>query len=260
MPGHVAIIMDGNGRWAKQQFRPRVWGHHRGVERVREVIEAASALGIEALTLFAFSEENWSRPADEVGTIMSLLNTYLRKEMDALHRKNVCLRVIGDLSRIPAPTRVMIEQALELMSANTGLKLTIALSYGAKTEITNACKVIAKKVQSGELDIEAIDHDIFAEHLHTHGLPALDLLIRTSGEQRVSNFLLWQLAYAELYFTPVYWPDFTRAHLEEAIRDYQNRQRRFGKVADDVEPSRLRAGGSSSSMAFHGSKCLSSES
>lgn len=259
MPEHVAIIMDGNGRWAKQQFRPRVWGHHRGVERVREIIEAAPELGIKALTLFAFSEENWSRPEDEVGTIMGLLNSYLRKEMDALHRKNVRLRAIGDLSRIPGPTRVMVEQALTLMQNNTGLQLTIALSYGAKTELTNACKAIAAKVQNGELNIDAIDNDLFASHLSTAGLPELDLLIRTSGELRVSNFLLWQLAYAELYFTPVYWPDFGRSQLEDAVRDFQNRQRRFGKVPDEVE-ARMRVNGAAPAFSSEVSKCLSSES
>lgn len=232
-PRHVAIIMDGNGRWARRQMRPRVWGHHRGVERAREVIEAASEQGIEALTLFAFSEENWSRPVEEVGTIMGLLNTYIKRELDHLDRNDVRLRIIGNLKNVPQVTKDLLEQATQRLESNKGLKLTIALSYGARSEIVDACKEIAYKVLQGSLAPESIDHSVFESSLSTYGLPDVDLLIRTSGEYRVSNFLLWQIAYTELYFSDVYWPDFTKDHFIAALSDFSKRQRRFGGIVED---------------------------
>ena len=235
IPKHVAIIMDGNGRWARERRRPRVFGHRRGADRVREVVEAAGKLGVNTLTLFAFSDENWSRPETEVGAIMRLLNIYLAKEEDSLDRNNVRLETIGDISRLPRSNQELLKRVCERLSHNTGLRLTLALSYGGRSEITEACKSIAEKVAEGVISAGEIDVDLISEHMQTYRFPELDLLIRTSGECRVSNFLLWQLAYTELYFTETYWPDFSEKDFFDAIRTYQARDRRFGKVKVDNE-------------------------
>jgi len=230
LPKHVAIIMDGNGRWASRKGKPRVFGHKQGVESVRSVVTTAGNLGIKVLTLFAFSEENWGRPNGEVNFIMNLLNTYIKKERKSLNEKNVVFRTIGNLSKLPDSTRALIEETKEMLSKNTGMILNIALSYGGRQEITNACKSIANAVKAGELDVEDIRPELFEKFLDTSDLPAPDLLIRSSGEQRISNFLLWQLAYTELYFTDVLWPDFDGAEFENALEAYSGRDRRFGLV------------------------------
>ena len=230
LPAHVAIIMDGNGRWAKRQLMPRILGHRKGAERVREVVNAAGELGVSALTLFAFSEENWTRPAEEVDGLMQLLEAYLEREVQKLHEKNVQLRCIGDRAKLPLRSQAMIHQGEALMRDNTGLKLTIALSYGGRSEIVSACRKLAAQVAAGQIDPSDIDQDMFAANLHTSDLPDPDLLIRTSGELRISNFLLWQMAYTEMFFTPVLWPDFTRQNFVEALRSFQCRTRRFGGV------------------------------
>jgi len=233
MPVHVAIIMDGNGRWALRQYRPRVFGHRRGYVRVREAVEAACELEIEAMTLFAFSEENWSRPKAEVNTIMGLLSAYLAKETATLKEKNIRLRAIGDLGRLPSKCQELLANAIEVTSDNTGLNLTLALSYGARSEMAGAARRLAERVKAGTLDVKDISQETFESELETRELPPVDLLIRTSGELRISNFLLWQIAYAELFFSPVFWPEFTRAHLLEAIVAFQQRQRRFGRVMEE---------------------------
>ncbi|MEZ4742428.1 MAG: isoprenyl transferase [Bdellovibrionota bacterium] len=234
MPKHVAIIMDGNGRWAQEHARPRVWGHKKGVESVRAVVETAGQLELSALTLFAFSEENWGRPSYEVEAIIKLLDTYVVKERDALHRNNVVFRTIGDLSRLPKSTRRRIEETKDYLKGNTGLVLNVAISYGGRSEIADACRQIASKVQEGSLTLEKIDQNLVDSFMYTKGLPDIDLVIRTSGELRVSNFLLWQIAYAELYFSQIYWPDFRQLQFIEAIRDFLGRKRRFGLLEDKV--------------------------
>jgi undecaprenyl diphosphate synthase len=228
LPAHVAIIMDGNGRWATARGLPRVLGHKRGVETLRRILEASRTLGIRHMTLYAFSAENWKRPFPEISELMDLLRFYLTREIGQLHRKGTCLRVIGDRALLAPDIREKIAEAEALTQHNDRLYLTIALSYGARQEILQAARAIAERVESGELKAEAIDEALFASHLYTNALPDPDLLIRTGGEQRLSNFLLWQSAYAELYFTPVLWPDFTPEHLEEAIDTYSNRERRYG--------------------------------
>ena len=228
MPRHVAMIMDGNGRWAKLKGRPRVFGHRYGAERVREIVEQAGQWGISVLTLYAFSDENWGRPIDEVGVIMHLIEHYLRKERQELNRQNVRFRVIGDSSRFSPALRKLIDETREMLADNTGLILNVALSYGGRAEITRATKSIAEKVARGEILADDISQKIIAEHLDTAGLPDPDLVIRTSGESRISNFLLWQAAYAEFYFTPVLWPDFSRHEFAKALEDFYSRERRFG--------------------------------
>lgn len=235
LPNHVAIIMDGNGRWAKQRGRPRVYGHRRGVESVRTIVSTADKLGIKVLSLFAFSEENWGRPPHEVLAIMTLINTYLIRYRDELHRNNVQLRTMGRLDRLPAKTLRMVRESEAMMAGNSGLVLNIALSYGGRTELVEACRSIARRVEAGELLPQDISAEMMAEGLATRDLPDPDLLIRTSGEQRISNFMLWQVAYAELYFTPVHWPEFTAEHFMHALADYQTRQRRFGLVAEPAQ-------------------------
>jgi undecaprenyl diphosphate synthase len=222
------MIMDGNGRWAKQKGRPRVFGHRYGAERVREIVEQAGQWGISVLTLYAFSDENWGRPIDEVGVIMNLIEHYLRKERDELHRQNVRFRVIGDFSRFSPALRKLIEETREFLADNTGLILNVALSYGGRAEITRATQAVAEKVARGEISPSDISQKMIAEHLDTAGLSDPDLVIRTSGESRISNFLLWQAAYAEFYFTPVLWPDFSRQEFAAALGDYYSRERRFG--------------------------------
>lgn len=232
IPHHVAIIMDGNGRWAQGQGKPRVFGHKKGVESVRCVVETAGKLGVKILTLYAFSEENWGRPKPEISTLMSLLNTYVVKEREKLHEANVKFRVMGNLSKLPEKTRKLVAETEQRLSQNTGLTLNIALSYGARQEITVACQELARKTQNGELDFQEITPDLISKHLWTKDLGDPDLFIRTSGEQRVSNFLLWQIAYTELWFSSVFWPEFREPHFFEAIRGFQSRQRRFGLTSE----------------------------
>ncbi|MFP4468257.1 MAG: isoprenyl transferase [Bacteroidales bacterium] len=238
LPCHVAIIMDGNGRWAQQQGKERIFGHESGVESVRDTVRAAAEIGIPYLTLFAFSTENWCRPQKEVDTLLGLLTHAIENETLELHKNNVRLQAIGDIDSLPASCRKTLREAIELTSGNTGLTLNIALSYSARWEITNAAKKIARKVAKKSIDPEDIDQELVEQAMETSHLPDPDLLIRTSGELRISNFLLWQLAYTELHFTPVLWPDFRKKHFYQAIIDYQRRERRFGKVechADDVK-------------------------
>jgi undecaprenyl diphosphate synthase len=227
-PVHVAIIMDGNGRWAKARGLPRIAGHKRGAEAVRRSVNGAAELGIEYLTLYGFSSENWKRPAAEVDDLMGLLRLYLVNEIAELDRNGVRVRVIGQLSRLSPDIVNLIEEAQQRTAANRRLNLTVALSYGGRAEIAGAARLIAEQAKAGRLDPAAVDEDQFAQHLLTKGIPDPDLLIRTSGEKRISNFLLWQCAYAELVFLDRLWPDFTREDLEFAIREYHGRDRRYG--------------------------------
>ena len=228
LPRHIAIIMDGNGRWAKARGLPRIAGHRRGADAVRRTLEAAGDLGVPYLTLFGFSSENWKRPHDEVDDLMGLLRHYLRGEIAELHRNGVRLRVIGDRGRLSADIVALIENAEALTRHNQSINLTVALSYGGRAEIVAAARAVAAKAAAGRLAPEAIDEALIAAHLFTADLPDPDLLIRTSGEQRISNFLLWQCAYAELVFTKTLWPDFGRAELEQAITEFSGRERRYG--------------------------------
>ncbi len=228
LPRHVAIIMDGNGRWAKQRMQPRALGHRAGVEAMRGIIRESSDLGIEALSFYAFSTENWSRPADEVGALMGLLMEFFGKEIDELHREGVRIRILGDVQGMPEPQRGALIAAMERTRENAGLKLNIAINYGARAEILRAAKALAEQAASGALKPEDIDDARFSGELYTAGLPEVDLLIRTSGEQRLSNFLLYQCAYAELVFVDMLWPDFQVPAYHEALRAFGRRQRRFG--------------------------------
>ncbi|HYL34077.1 MAG TPA: isoprenyl transferase [Stellaceae bacterium] len=227
-PTHVAIIMDGNGRWAKSRGLPRIAGHRAGAEAVRRTLNASVDLGIRYLTLFGFSSENWKRPADEVSDLMGLLRHYIRGEIAELHRNGVRLRIIGDRAKLPNDIVGMIDNAETLTAGNDRLNLAIALSYGGRAEIALAAQRLAEDVAAGRLTPDAVDEDAFAGRLLTAGIPDPDLLIRTSGEQRISNFLLWQSAYAELVFTPTLWPDFAKSDLEKAVRDFHGRDRRYG--------------------------------
>ncbi len=230
LPKHVAIIMDGNGRWARKRGLPRVAGHRAGIKAVKEVVKGCASLGIEYLTLYTFSVENWNRPVREVNALMRFLRETLRNEVDDLDRNNVRLRTIGRIQDLPLSVRREIERARAMLDDNTGLTLVLALSYGGRVEIVEAMRKIAARVQTGELRPEDVDAEIVSQSLYTNGMPDPDLLIRTSGEMRVSNFLLWQIAYAELWITDVLWPDFRRKHLYQAIMAYQERERRFGRV------------------------------
>ena len=234
LPRHIAIIMDGNGRWAKLRGKQRVFGHKNGVTSVRETIETCAELGIEALTLYAFSTENWNRPKLEVRTIMSLLVTSLKKELKNLQKNNIKLQAIGCLENLPEKAYKELLEVIEKTKNNDRLTVTLALSYGAREEIVNVIKNISKKVVNNKLDIENIDENVINNHLYTFSLPDVDLMIRTSGEKRISNFLLWQIAYAELHFTDVLWPDFRKEELYNAILDYQKRERRFGKTSEQI--------------------------
>jgi undecaprenyl diphosphate synthase len=234
LPKHIAIIMDGNGRWAKEHGKLRVFGHHNGVISVRDVVEASVELGVSYLTLYTFSAENWNRPKLEVKAIMELLVSTIDKEIDTFMKNNVRLNAIGDLDMLPGKCHSELINAMNKTSVNTGLVLTLALSYSSRREIIHAVKRIAGKVCNGELKAEDIDEDIFEENLFTKGMPDPELLIRTSGEYRISNYLLWQIAYSELYFTSKLWPDFRREDLYEAILDYQKRERRFGMTSEQV--------------------------
>ena len=234
LPRHVAIIMDGNGRWAKQHGKPRVFGHHNGVKAVREVTEAAAELGIEYVTLYAFSTENWARPPMEIAALMTLLVETLRRELETLNKNNIRLKAIGDLSKLPAKTHQALMEGIENTKNNSRMTLVLALNYSAKWELTEATRRIANDVRNGQLMPADITEQTIADALATAEMPDPELLIRTSGESRLSNFMLWQLAYAEFYFTPVFWPDFHRANFYEAILSYQNRERRFGKTSEQV--------------------------
>jgi len=229
-PVHVGIIMDGNGRWAKARGLPRVAGHRQGAEAVRTAISTAVDLGISYLTLYGFSVENWKRPRSEVADLMGLLRLYLRREIDELFRKGVRIRFIGQRKMLAPDIVALIEEAEERTRSNTKLNLIVALSYGARQEITAAARTLAREVATGNIAPDAIDEEAFARHLETAGIPDPDLLIRTSGEKRVSNFLLWQLAYTELVFIDTLWPDFSRRDLEEAIHEFHRRERRYGTV------------------------------
>ena len=231
IPHHVAIIMDGNGRWAAQRGLPRGEGHRRGVEAVRNTVRVATELGIGILTIFSFSSENWSRPRSEILDLMALLRRFIRNDLADLHRNNVRVRVIGERESLEPDIARLLEEAESLTRANTGLVLVVAFNYGARQEIARAVRRLAEDVEAGRLRPEAITEDLLASRLDTSGLPDPDLVIRTSGEQRLSNFLLWQAAYSELVFVPVFWPDFDRATLEGAIAEYRTRERRFGGLA-----------------------------
>jgi undecaprenyl diphosphate synthase len=230
-PTHVAIIMDGNGRWARARGLPRTAGHRRGADAVRRTVRSAGELGIGYLTLYGFSSENWKRPADEVDDLMKLLRIYLRGEIAELHRNNVRMRVIGNRHRLAPDIISLIDHAEQQTAANTGLTLVIALNYGGRDEITEAVRILAQKVADGRLPADAISEALIAHSLTTVGIPDPDLIIRTSGEKRLSNFLLWQSAYSELLFLDVLWPDFSKADLEQAITEFHRRDRRYGAVA-----------------------------
>lgn len=234
LPKHIAIIMDGNGRWAKKQGLFRVAGHEKGSKSVNEVVEASREIGVKNLTLFAFSTENWNRPKQEVKTLMKLLVSSLKKELKTLEKHDIKLTAIGCLDNLPDKARKELQEVMEKTAGNSSMILTLALSYGSREEITSTIKKIADKVKNNLIRLEDINETLINKHLYTQNLPDVDLLIRTSGEKRISNFLLWQIAYAELYFTDILWPDFRKEDLFEAIYDYQNRERRFGKTSDQL--------------------------
>lgn len=235
LPKHIAIIMDGNGRWAEEKGQERLYGHFHGVESVRNIVEGCAELGIGYLTLYAFSTENWDRPEQEVEGLMALLVDTIRKEVPTLNKNNIRLHVIGDMQMLPDFAKKALDEALEMTSTNTGLNLVMALSYSSRWELVNAVKQIGLDIQSGKIAPEAITQDTLQQYLSTSKFPDPELMIRTSGEYRISNFLLYQLAYAELYFTNTRWPDFRKDHLYEAILDFQSRERRFGKTGNQVQ-------------------------
>jgi len=235
LPVHVAVIMDGNGRWAQRKGNSRIFGHKNGVLAVRETVEAAAEIGIQYLTLYAFSTENWSRPQDEVDALMSLLFSTIEKELSSLLKNNVRLHIIGDTSSLPKGVQKNLFSAIEKTSNNTGLNLVLALSYSGRWEIINAMQMLAKDVKNNLIQPDEVSCDSFVNYLTTSKLPDPELLIRTSGEYRISNFLLWQIAYAELYFTDTLWPDFRKEHFYDAIVDFQKRERRFGKISEQIK-------------------------
>ncbi|WP_243129248.1 isoprenyl transferase [Hathewaya massiliensis] len=230
IPKHIAIIMDGNGRWAKERNMPRTFGHKAGVETIRDIVKECSYLGVKYLTLYAFSTENWKRPKDEVNTLMNLLLSYLKNEFDELHENNVIINSIGDTSYLPKSCREELESAYKKTKNNTGLTLNLALNYGGRDEIISSIKKLYKDVENNKLNISDVNGDIFENYLDTKGMNDPEIIIRTSGEQRLSNFLLWQSSYSELWFTDTLWPDFTKEELRSAIKDYQGRERRFGGI------------------------------
>ena len=234
LPRHIAIIMDGNGRWAKRRNQPRVFGHRQGAKSVRKVVEATARLGINNLTLYAFSTENWNRPKHEIKTLMQLLVNALKNELGLMMKNNIRLNAIGHTDMMPTNVQQELQEVLDETKENTGLVLTLALSYGARQEILRAVQEISHKVKNNIISVENVDDNIINKHLYTQNLPDVDLLIRTSGEVRISNFLLWQIAYAELYFTDELWPDFNETSLHKAIADYQKRERRFGKTSEQI--------------------------
>ncbi|RNI28608.1 isoprenyl transferase [Rufibacter latericius] len=235
LPQHIAVIMDGNGRWAKKKGNLRIFGHQNAITAVRETVEAAAEIGIKYLTLYAFSTENWSRPKYEVEALMQLLVSTIRKETETLNKNNIRLQSIGDLSALPQACRKQLEEAIQITSQNTRMTLVLALSYSGRWELVNAIQKLAAQVKAGELQPEAINEGTVQSYLNTAGMPDPELLIRTSGEQRISNFLLWQLAYTELYITDLLWPDFRKEHLYEAILAFQQRERRFGKTSEQLQ-------------------------
>ena len=235
LPKHVAIIMDGNGRWAKSQNKERTFGHKNAIKAVREAISACNEVGIPYLTLYTFSTENWNRPTEEVDTLMNLLSSTLLQEAEEIFSKGIRIRAIGDLEALPEDVRNQLYNIMELTKNNTKGNLTLALSYGSQKEILNAVKELCKKVKNGDIDENDIDEKLFEQHLYTKEIPPVDLLIRTSGEVRISNFLLWQIAYAEMQFIDVLWPDFTKETFFQCILDYQTKERRFGKISEQLE-------------------------
>ena len=235
LPKHVAIIMDGNGRWAKSQNKERTFGHKNAIKAVREAISACNEVGIPYLTLYTFSTENWNRPAEEVDTLMDLLSSTLLQEAEEIFSRGIRIRAIGDLEALPEHVRNQLYNIMELTKNNTKGNLTLALSYGSQKEILNAVKELCKKVKNGDINENDIDEHLFEQHLYTKELPPVDLLIRTSGEVRVSNFMLWQIAYAEMQFIDVLWPDFTKETFFQCILDYQTKERRFGKISEQLE-------------------------
>ena len=235
LPKHIAIIMDGNGRWAKQKGEHRIMGHHNGVLSVRDVTEAAAELGIKYLTLYAFSTENWNRPQEEVNALMELLVGTIHKETKTLNENNIRLKAIGDITSLPKACYDELMDAIQLTSKNDRMTLVLALSYSSRSEIVKAVKAIAEQIEKGTLKTNDINENSVEQHLYTVGIPDPELMIRTSGEHRISNFLLWQLSYAELYFTEKLWPDFRKEDLYEAILNYQNRERRFGMISEQVQ-------------------------
>ncbi|MCD9562526.1 isoprenyl transferase [Tenacibaculum maritimum] len=237
IPDHIAIIMDGNGRWAKRKGMQRIFGHKNALSAIRESADAACQIGAKHLTLYAFSTENWNRPKIEVDALMSLLVKTLKKELPDFQEKSIKINAVGNLSSLPKNAQKVLTDVIEATKHNTSITLTFALSYGSREEIVNAIQNISKKVVNNQLDIKKIDEKIINNHLYTFNLPDVDLMIRTSGEQRISNFLLWQMAYAELYFTDTLWPDFRKEDFFDAIIDYQNRERRFGKTSEQIETS-----------------------
>lgn len=235
LPKHVAIIMDGNGRWAKSQNKERTFGHKNAIKAVREAISACNEVGIPYLTLYTFSTENWNRPTEEVDTLMNLLSSTLLQEAEEIFSKGIRIRAIGDLEALPEDVRNQLYNIMELTKNNTKGNLTLALSYGSQKEILNAVKELCKKIKNGDINENDIDEHLFEQHLYTKEIPPVDLLIRTSGEVRVSNFLLWQIAYAEMQFIDVLWPDFTKETFFQCILDYQTKERRFGKISEQLE-------------------------
>jgi undecaprenyl diphosphate synthase len=235
LPRHIAIIMDGNGRWAEKRGNQRIFGHRNAIAAVRDTVEASAELGIQFLTLYAFSTENWKRPKSEIDALMKLLVSTIHAETKTLMDNNIRLRTIGQIESLPRSVQVQLNQSIERTGKNTGLQLVLALSYGSRWEILNAVKKIAAAVAHAEIHVHDLDNELFEQYLDTAGFPDPELVIRTSGEYRISNFLLWQIAYAELYFTPTLWPDFRREHLYEAIVSFQCRERRFGKTTDQVK-------------------------
>jgi len=232
IPKHIAIIMDGNGRWAKAKNLPRALGHKAGVETIRRIIKEGDRLGVKYMTLYAFSTENWKRPKDEVSTLMKLLVQYLKEEISELHEKGVVINVLGDSSKLPKDCIDEIQKAKEITKNNTGIIMNVALNYGGRDEIIRATRALAEMVALGEIKPSDIDNEIFENHLYTKGMPDPDIIIRPSGEQRLSNFLLWQCAYSEFWYSNINWPDFTEEDLRRAIYDFQNRDRRFGAIKD----------------------------
>jgi undecaprenyl diphosphate synthase len=235
LPKHIAVIMDGNGRWAKMRGKPRVFGHRNGVNAVREISESAAELGVEWLTLYAFSTENWNRPALEVNALMSLLVETIRKEIATLNKNNIRLNAIGDLEKLPSRSYKALIEGIEGTAQNTRMTLTLALNYSSRWELTKATQQIAEACRDGVITPDAISEDLISQYLETAQIPNPELMIRTSGERRISNYLLWQLAYAELYFTDVFWPDFKNEHLYAAIVDFQHRERRFGMTGEQLQ-------------------------
>jgi undecaprenyl diphosphate synthase len=234
VPKHIAIIMDGNGRWARGKTLPRIAGHREGVNSVREITRVCGEIGVQHLTLYTFSIENWKRPAAEVSALMTLLLRTINKEVKGLHKNNVKFDVIGDLEKLPVSTKNSLQKGADLTAKNTGLTLSLALNYGSRQEIIEAVQKIVIKVKNGSLNSDEINENIFSDYLYTKGIPDPDLMIRTSGESRLSNFLLWQSAYTEIYMTDTFWPEFREKELMKAVKDYQSRERRFGKVSDQL--------------------------